>query len=57
MTNVIEEYPRDFEHSLLFHGIPVADKENFFTKAKVVSEIIRYSTDNNLFRVNIYLRL
>ena len=41
MTNVIEEYPRDFEHSLLFHGIPVADKENFFTKAKVVSEIIR----------------
>ena len=42
MTNVIEEYPRDFEHSLLFHGIPVADKENFFTKAKVVSEIIRW---------------
>ena len=43
MSNVIEEYPRDFEHSLLFHGVPVADKENFFTKAKVVSEIIRYS--------------
>ena len=42
MTNVIEEYPRDFEHSLLFHGIPVADKENFFSKAKVVSEIIRF---------------
>ena len=41
MTNIIEEYPREFEHSLLFHGIPVADKENFFTKAKVVSEIIR----------------
>ena len=41
MTNVIEEFPRDVEHNLLFHGIPVADKENFYSKAKVVSEIIR----------------
>ena len=41
MTNVIEEFPRDIEHNLLFHGIPVADKENFYSKAKVVSEIIR----------------
>ena len=39
MTNVIEEYPRDFEHSLLFHGIPVADKENFFSKACACSSL------------------
>ena len=56
MTNVIEEYPRDFEHSLLFHGIPVADKENFFTKAKVVSEIIRWGEKVlNLFSVKIFV--
>ena len=56
MTNVIEEYPRDFEHSLLFHGIPVADKENFFTKAKVVSEIIRWGKQSYLILSNIFLQ-
>ena len=43
MTNIIEEFPREWSHSLLFHGIPVQDKENFYSKAKVVSEIIRKS--------------
>jgi len=41
MTNTIEEWPREYEQSLLFHGVPVPDNESFYTKAKVVSEIIR----------------
>ena len=32
MTNTIEEWPREFEQSLLFHGVPVPDNESFYTK-------------------------
>ena len=39
----ILQFPREWKNSLLFHGVPVQDKENFYTKAKVVSEIIRKS--------------
>ena len=32
MTNTIEEWPREYEQSLLFHGVPVPDNESFYTK-------------------------
>ena len=32
MTNTIEEWPREWQHNLLFHGVPVPDKESFYTK-------------------------
>ena len=32
MTNTIEEWPREWQHSLLFHGVPVPDNESFYTK-------------------------
>ena len=32
MTNTIEEWPREVEQSLLFHGVPVPDNESFYTK-------------------------
>ena len=32
MTNTIEEWPREWEQSLLFHGVPVPDNESFYTK-------------------------
>ena len=32
MTHTIEEWPREWQQNLLFHGVPVPDKESFYTK-------------------------
>ena len=41
MTNTIEEWPREYEQSLLFHGVPVPDNESFYTK------VVNYDHDNH----------
>ena len=47
MTNTIEEWPREFEQSLLFHGVPVPDNESFYTKVVNDHDYDRYEHDES----------
>ena len=41
IDHVMEEYPREWKNSLLFHGLEQKEGESFFTLAAAVSKIIR----------------
>jgi chromosome segregation ATPase len=41
IDHVMEEYPREWKNSLLFHGLEQKDGETFFSLAGTVSKIIR----------------
>ena len=56
MTNTIEEWPREWEQSLLFHGVPVPDNESFYTKVKKEIMIISIYTKIKRCFVQIFCR-